>query len=431
MTMQTIQSDLIRKSYARCKHPSGLDIYLYPMPGFTSYYGLFGTRYGSIDNAFVDEQGQKVDLPEGIAHFLEHKLFESEDGDAFEKYAKTGAYSNAYTSFDRTCYLFSCSNRFYDNLKILLDFVRSPYFTPQTVQKEQGIIGQEIKMYEDLPSWRVMFNMLGGMFHNHPVKIDIAGTVDSIAKITDQLLYRCYNQFYDLSNMFLVLAGDFKEDEVLAFIDRNLKLPEQPAGAVSSLLPEEPDAVLQHKVSCSLDVAKPLFCIGFKEPTTGFTLDTMQMVSMEILLKMLVGTASPLYKRLLEEKLINEEFSLEYFTGRGFAVPMLDGESDRPERVLELVLEQAELYRKNGLDPRLFEAVRRELYGRGLRRFDAAESVCSMLSDAAVLGYELFGHFNCLKRITPDDVLKQLEVFTADRAVLSVVNPRSSPPFAG
>ena len=151
------------KKYTLCTLDSGLKIYLYKMSGFTSYYGMFGTRYGSVDNAFVDEKGNTVELPEGIAHFLEHKLFESEDGDAFTKYSKTGAYSNAYTSFDRTCYLFACSDRFYENLGILLDFVRSPYFTAQTVAKEQGIIDQEIRMYDDQPTWQVLFNMLSAM----------------------------------------------------------------------------------------------------------------------------------------------------------------------------------------------------------------------------------------------------------------------------
>ena len=159
-------------------------------PQYNAAYAVVGTKYGSIDTC-CSGNGEKTQVPEGIAHFLEHKLFESEDGDAFTKYAATGAYANAYTSFDRTCYLFSCSDRFYDNLGILLDFVQSPYFTAETVQKEQGIIGQEIRMYDDNPEWRVMFNMLLAMYKKHPVRIDIAGTVESIAEIDDKLLNKC------------------------------------------------------------------------------------------------------------------------------------------------------------------------------------------------------------------------------------------------
>ena len=426
MNKTVIKSELIKKEYILNEHPSGLKILLYPMKGFSSNYAIFGTKYGSVDNAYLNEKGERVDLPEGIAHFLEHKLFESEDGDAFAKYAKTGAYSNAYTSFDRTCYLFSCSNRFYDNLKILLDFVRSPYFTEATVSKEQGIIGQEIRMYDDMPNWRVMFNMLEGMFYNHPVRIDIAGTVDSIAKITHNTLYDCYNRFYDLSNMFIVLAGDFSTDEVLDFIYKNLKNAENPMGNTKSVIPEEPKEVKEHFVSCNLDVAKPLFCLGFKEADASETPDEMQLVSTEILLKMLAGSASPLYRELLEKGLINEEFSFEYFNGRGFALPIFEGESDNPEAVMELILEKIEQYKTNGLDKKLFEAVRRELYGRGICRFDASESVCSMLTDATVLNYDVFKYFDALAKITPEDVTARLSVFERENAVLSVVNPIKS-----
>ncbi|MBO5231372.1 MAG: insulinase family protein [Clostridia bacterium] len=425
MNKQIVKSALINKEYIVNEHPSGLKIMLYPMKGFSSNYAIFGTKYGAVDNAYVNEKGETVNLPEGIAHFLEHKLFESEDGDAFAKYAKTGAYSNAYTSFDRTCYLFSCSNRFYDNLKILLDFVRSPYFTEATVNKEQGIIGQEIRMYDDMPGWVVMFNMLAGIFHNHPVKIDIAGTVESIAKITYNTLYDCYNRFYDLSNMFIALAGDFNTDEVLDFIYNNLKLPENPVKDSSSVFPNEPKGVKEHFVSCKLDVAKPLFCLGFKGENAAETPNEMQIVSMEILLKMLAGSASPLYKELLQSSLVNEEFSFEYFNGRGFAVPIFEGESDNPQRVMELILSKAQEYREKGLDERLFEAVRRELYGRSIRRFDVAESVVSMLTDATVLGYDLFKYFEAITTVTPADVAEQLSVFLAENAVLSVVNPAS------
>ena len=423
MQKTLVKSSLLNKEFSLTVHPTGLNIFLYPMPGFSSNYAIFGTKYGSVDNSYLDDNEKKVDLPEGIAHFLEHKLFESEDGDAFSKYAKTGAYSNAYTSFDRTCYLFSCSNKFYDNLKILLDFVRSPYFTEATVNKEQGIIGQEIKMYDDMPNWRVMFNMLEGMFYSHPVRIDIAGTVQSIAKITDKTLYECYNRFYSLSNMFLVLAGDFNEDEVLDFINKNLKQDNVDKISANSVIEDEPDTVKENFVSCNLDVATPLFCIGFKESGKAKTPKIKQIAAMEILLKMLAGSASPLYKTLLEKGLINEEFSFEYFTGRGFALPIFDGESKNSNEVLELILAEAKKLKTGGFDDKLFEASRREIYGRGIRRFDSAEGVCSMLTDSAVLGYNLFDYFTSLSSITKDDILESLSVFTKEKAVLSVVNP--------
>lgn len=416
---QIIKSDILGKSYVLSTHPSGLKIYLYPMKGFTTYYGMFGTKYGSIDNSFVDENNKTVNLPEGIAHFLEHKLFESEDGDAFTKYAETGAYSNAYTSFDRTCYLFSCSNRFYDNLKILLNFVRSPYFTKETVEKEQGIIGQEIRMYDDQPSWQVLFNMLGAMYVNHPVKTDIAGTVESISEITHSLLYDCYNRFYSLSNMFIVLAGDFDPDEVLDFIYKNLKVSD-----VQTLNREpvnEPDRINKSYTECNLDVAKPLFCIGFKENIKTVCTSSKHTVAMELFLKMLVGPASRLYKKFLDEELINEDFTPEYFTGRGIAIPMFEGESKNPERILELILEEVESIKENGIDLKLFNAVKKELYGSVIRRFDKAESICSSLADGAVLGYDLFEQIEAILSAEPDDIKEILPLFKKENSVLSVV----------
>ncbi len=423
MALQKIKSTLLQKEYEVYRHPSGLTVLLVAMPGFSSYYGLFGTKYGSVDTGFLGADGKRVELPAGIAHFLEHKLFESEDGDAFAKYAATGAYSNAYTSFDRTCYLFSCSRRFYDNLEILLDFVRSPYFTAATVEKEQGIIGQEIKMYDDMPNWRVLFNMLEGMFHNHPVRTDIAGTVDSIAQISHSLLYDCYHRFYSLSNMFLVLAGDFQTQEVASFIEKHLTEPKESIADTDSVLPNEPTNVVTHRVVAKMDVAKPLFSIGFKSPEPVATPDAKQLVTMEILMKMLAGPATPLYKQLLDEGLINEEFSMEFFNGRGFALPLFDGESEHPDRVLDLLLQKAESFRCEGIDEILFEAVRRELYGHCILRFDSSESVCAMLADSYVLGYDLFAYFDLLAHIQPADILPALDWFRRERSVLSVIEP--------
>ena len=210
------------ESYVKAELENGLTVYISEKPQYSSSYAIFGTKYGSIDTRFAKDDGEMIDVPEGIAHYLEHKLFEGEDGDAFSKYAKTGANANAFTSFDRTCYLFSCSDNFYENLDILLNFVQSPYFTEENVLKEQGIIGQEIRMYDDSPSWRVMFNLLENMYQNHPVRIDIAGTVESIAKIDADLLYKCYETFYNPANMFICIAGNIDADKTLKQIEKTV-----------------------------------------------------------------------------------------------------------------------------------------------------------------------------------------------------------------
>ena len=261
MLKEYFESDF-GENYVKAEHPSGLKIFILEKPQYNSAYAIFGTKYGSIDNCFSVD-GEKCEVPEGIAHFLEHKLFESEDGDAFTKYAETGAYANAFTSFDKTCYLFSCSNRFYENLNILLNFVQSPYFTEKTVQKEQGIIGQEITMYDDSPAWRVMFNMLLSMYKNHPVRIDIAGTVKSISEINSDLLYKCYNTFYNPANMFICIAGNIDAEKTLKMIENGIHNSE-PVEIIRGEF-EDNDDVETNYVDQQLDVAIPIFTYGSKQ----------------------------------------------------------------------------------------------------------------------------------------------------------------------
>ncbi|MGN1443956.1 MAG: EF-P 5-aminopentanol modification-associated protein YfmH, partial [Acutalibacteraceae bacterium] len=221
METKTIESKLLNEKYVEINHKSGLKIFVMEKPDYTGAFAMFGTKYGSVDTCFkLKNEADYTKVPEGIAHFLEHKLFESEDLDAFERFEKTGANANAFTSFDKTCYIFQCADNFSESLEILLDFVKHPYFTEATVQKEQGIIGQEIKMYQDDPDWQVLFNLLRGLYVNNPVRIDIAGTVESIAQINADLLYSCYNTFYNLSNMALAVVGNVTVNQVLEIADK-------------------------------------------------------------------------------------------------------------------------------------------------------------------------------------------------------------------
>ncbi len=410
----------IGESYVKAVHPSGLKIYILEKPQYNSSYAVFGTKYGSIDNCFA-VNGIETRVPEGIAHFLEHKLFESEDGDAFTKYAETGAYANAFTSFDRTCYLFSCSDKFEENLQILLDFVQSPYFTAATVQKEQGIIGQEIKMYDDSPGWRVMFNMLLAMYKNHPVRIDIAGTVESIAEIDDKLLYECYNTFYNPSNMFICIAGNVNTEKVLSQIESGIKNTE--AKEITRIDSEEPDEILNPYTEQSLSVAQPLFCLGFKETVKEPERTVKEKICTSVLLEILAGDSSPLYKRLINEGLINDEFQSEYFTGRGYACAMFSGESQNPKRVAEEIKAEIARLRADGIDKKLFSAVRAAMYGDAIRIFNSTEAIAMQLVGCAMSDTGLFDEIKYLKTITADDVQKRLSLLCGDKAVLSVINP--------
>ena len=420
MTRQVFESE-IGESYIKAVHPSGLKIYILEKPQYNSAYAVFGTKYGSIDTCFT-VNGEETRVPEGIAHFLEHKLFESEDGDAFTKYAATGAYANAYTSFDRTCYLFSCSDRFYDNLGILLDFVQSPYFTEQTVAKEQGIIGQEIRMYDDSPEWRVMFNMLMNMYHRHPVRIDIAGTVESIAEINADLLYKCYNTFYNPSNMFVCIAGNVNAEKVLAQINGAVKT--NAPHEITRNFEEEPDSVVNSCCEQKLAVAQPLFCFGYKEKAENPERTVKEKICTSLLLEIIAGDASPLYKKLINEGLINDEFSSEYFTGNGYAAVIFEGESCDPKRVADGIKTEVERLKADGIDKKLFSAVRCGMYGDAVRAMGNVESIAMQLVSCAMSDSGLFDELKYLKTVTPDDVYRRLSLLESEKTVLSVINPQ-------
>ncbi len=419
MLKQVFENE-IGESYVKCEHESGLKIYILEKPLYNTAYAAFGTNYGSIDNCF-SVNGEVINVPEGIAHFLEHKLFESEDGDAFTRYAETGANANAFTSFDKTCYIFNCSDRFYDNLEILLDFVQSPYFTAATVQKEQGIIGQEIRMYDDSPGWRVLFNMLLAMYKNHPVRIDIAGTTESIAQIDDKLLYKCYDTFYNPQNMFLCIAGNVDTDKVLKMVEKAIKPKDKVE--LCRIMPEEPEEVLNPLVSQALEVATPMFAFGYKEKVEA-PLTVKERICTAVLLDIIAGDASPLYKKLINEGLINDEFSFEYFNGPGYATVIFEGESNNPQKVAQEIKNEINRLKEEGLNKKLFAAVRSGLYGNAVRGFNSVETIAMGLIDCAMNGTDLFDDLKYLKSITIDDVYKRLSRLSDDKTVLSVIVPK-------
>ena len=422
MKIEEIVSNELSEKYYKTTHKSGLDIYVFPKEGYRSTYAIFGTKYGSVNRCFSVDGGEKVTVPDGIAHYLEHKLFESEDGDAFARYAKTGANANAYTSFSKTCYLFSCSDNFEDSLRILLDFVTSPYFTPQTVQKEQGIIGQEIKMYDDSPDWRVMFNMLEAMYEKHPVKIDIAGTVESISHITAELLYQCYNTFYNLGNMALCVAGNADMETVLKIADEVLK--EQKPKKVESFFEPESEGVSKDYVEQEFPVAVPLFNLGFKENGSKKLSDEEAALN-EIVMTMLFSSTGKLYTRLLDAGLINSSFCYEFSEGPGYAVSILSGESREPEKVAKMIKDYIEKVKRDGFEEEDFEIAKKTVYGDLIGSFNSPSFIGNALMDCALFGGNLFNYANAVANADMDGAKKRLDnMLMTDRSVLSVIVPQ-------
>ena len=418
---QTIKSDRIGESYYKIKHPSGLNILVWEMPEFSSVYALFGTKYGSINTKFKTKKDKDfIEVPEGIAHFLEHKLFENEHCDVFELYA-TGASGNAYTSFDQTAYLFSCTENYQESLKILLDFVQAPYFTQETVDKEQGIIGQEIRMCEDTPWRQVFFNLLRCLYVNHPVKIEIAGTVESIAKIDADLLYSCYNTFYNLNNMALAIAGNIKLDEVLAICDEHLKVKENPE--LETAFPDEPEEVNEDKLVVTMPVGTPIFAIGYKSIPFDGKERVKKELEASILLNLICGSTSELYKELYYEGLINSNFYTEVDSGDGFFASVFCGESKSPQEVFNRIKAEIDRIKAEGIDRGLFEIIKKAEYGKLISGLNSAEKCATLMFESDLLiGVDAFENIEALAQITEKDILDCIDIlFDNKKTAITIV----------
>lgn len=416
-----IENEILGEGYYSIDHKSGLKILVYPKPEFTSTYAVFGTKYGSIDTRFKrSDRDSFTEIPAGTAHFLEHKLFESEELDAFQRYAKTGASANAYTSFDRTCYLFACTGHFKENLEILLDFVRHPYFTEETVRKEQGIIGQEIDMYKDSPEWECLFNLLECLYHKHPVKIDIAGTKDSIAQITAEMLFSCYETFYNLSNMALAVAGKTTVEEVLEVADRLLEGDENVT--VERAFEKEEESIVKNYIEEKLPVGTPVFVLGYKESFFNESCTLEEEIAMSLILDIIAGQISPLYKELLDEGLINGSFGTEFFNGHNYASCLFSGESVNPAEVARKINSCVKELKEKGITEEQFETVRKKQYGKTVRAFTDIDTVANGLIVSHFEKEELFSEFEVIKNLKLEFVNELLKkCFNEDKAALSVV----------
>lgn len=400
-------------------HASGTEIFMLPMEGYSSATAQFTAKFGSQDNSFRTVDGEFVKIPDGTAHYLEHKLFESEEKDAFSLFAQTGASCNAGTSFDYTQYYFSCADKFAQNLEILLDFVASPYFTEENVEKERGIIAQEITMYRDNPSWRVFTNLLEALYEKNPVRLDIAGTVESISQITPKTLYDCYNTFYNPSNMFLCVAGNFDPEDVCRVCEEKLR-----AGKAFSVETEpfdEPYAVAKKLVRIAMPVAKPIFEIGFKRREVQGMGEIEDYIYFNILFDMIFGESSEFYEKMRENGLLNDEWGVSVFSGRGHLFPTARGESEKPELILEEMQKLIRECKKNPPSRELFERVKKATYGSLVRDFSNVSSVASTLSESALSGVSPFAAINTAAAADYDTLLGKLESLDEENASVSIV----------
>ena len=403
---------------------NGLPVCIVPKKGFSRKYALFATRYGGMDMRFR-LNGQWLDTPAGIAHYLEHKMFDTEDGNALQELAMNGAEPNAFTSNAITCYYFDSTEKFYENLEILLSFVSVPYFTDESVEKEQGIIGQEIGMIEDNPEWQVYKQLMQSLYHTSPARTPVAGSVESIREITAQTLYDCHKAFYTPANMCLVVVGDVEPQQVLDIARRVLpkgsgELIERDYGA------EEPTEAARAYAEERMEVSMPSFLVGFKCPPQHGGEEQHRFAAIgELACDVLMGESSPLYARLYSQGLINGSFGAAFDILPGAAYAYAGGDSKDPKAVAEAILAEAQRLVREGVDEDYYKRIVNANFGAALRELNSFESIAVSMAEGRFQGYDPYRFPEIYDSITAADVLAFLrENVTRSHMALSVIAPK-------
>jgi len=402
--VKEIYNEVIKETVYQKDIANGLTIILMPRKHYNKQFGIFATNYGSIDNHFLDpETGEEVTVPDGIAHFLEHKLFEGKIEDTFSRFARFGASTNAFTDYTTTAYLFSSTSKFQENLLNLIDFVQDPYFTDENVNKEKGIIVQEIKMYEDDPHYQVYLNLMKGLFHKHPARLDIAGTIESINKITKDDLYLCYKTFYNPVNMVLFLTGGINPEETISLIEENQSRKEfEPWKGVKRLYPEEPSTVYQSYIKEQMAVSQPLLNLGIKEkelPDEPYTM-IKQDLATEILLDLVIGKGSNLYQELYDEGLLDDNFHHYYILEKGYGYLLMGGETREPDLLAERLI--------NGIDEAVKD-IQEEDFKRTIKKH-TGQFIESFNSFDIIASKYIHYHFKGLNYFDTIEVIRDIDL---------------------
>lgn len=385
---------------------NGLKVFICPKKGYTKKIGMYGTIYGSIDNDFVDiTTGERTKVEDGIAHFLEHKLFEQEGDNALDVFAKMGVSSNAYTSFDHTVYFFETSSKFDECLEKLLNFVNTPYFTDANVEKEKGIIGQEIRMYDDEPNAVVYYNVLKAMYKIHPLKIDIAGTVESVNRIDKEALYSCYNTFYNPANMFLIIIGDVNIEETIKKIEieANNNISRSSA-KVERFTQNEPENLAMDYIEKKLDVYMPYICIGFKHKANKGKENIKNTVIVDIINDVCFSSLSDFYEQMYNDEVINDPIQISYECGADFAHTIIFATSKNHEECETRLKEYLNSLRLEGIDNKLFEIVKKKKIGEHIAETEDLMAIHRQIIDSIIQETPIYEEYEVLEKITVQDI---------------------------
>lgn len=422
--MQIIENIKLKEKLYVEKLENGLTVMILPRKTTQKKYAMWGVNFGSIDNHFINPDNNKeIKIPDGVAHFLEHKMFEQENGiNSLDALSSLGVDANAYTTNDYTTYLFECTDNFYEALDELMDYVQHPYYTDENVEKEKGIIGQEINMYDDYPTWKVYMNAMECLYHNNPVKLDIAGTIESITPITKETLYDCYNTFYTPSNMLMVITGDFEPEKLIQEI-KNRIVKNENKGEIKRIYPEEPEEINKEKIEAVMDVNNPIFVIAIKDKTLeNETEQVKKHIAIEILLNIIAGKSSKLYKELYEKGMVMSPLDLDYEFSKQYAHIAISGQSNEPERVMEELKKEIEKLKKEGLEKQQFERIKKKIYGDYITEYNDISGVARMLMSDYFKGINSFEYIENHKQVTKEYAEKILkEIFDENKMVISIV----------
>lgn len=421
--MQTIYNSKVKETLYIDKLKNGLTVMIIPKKGIQKKYIIWGTHYGSNDNKFiVPGEEEIVEVPKGVAHFLEHKMFEQENGrNSLDVLSSLGVLANAYTTNDHTAYLYECTENFYEALDEFMDYVQHPYFTDENVEKEKGIIGQEIKMYDDYPEWKVYLNALSAMYHTNPVKLDITGTVETISHIDKDILYKCYNTFYNPSNMCLVVCGDFEPEKLIEEIKKRL-IEKTNNGEIRRIFDKEEDSIVKEKIEEKMEVSKPLFTIGIKCKVPNQNEKVKLHITIEIILNMLIGDSSELYKELYKKGNIYSVPNISYEFSTNYAHILISENSNNPEELYTELKQKISEYKNSGLNKQDFERIKKMIYGQYIKEYNDVTDISRMFLADFMKGINSFDYLEEIGTIDvnfANQILK--DTFKEEKMVLSVV----------
>ena len=421
--MQIIENSKVKEKLYIEKLKNGLTVMIIPKKGIQKKYIIWGTNYGSNDNRFiVPGENEITEVPKGVAHFLEHKMFEQENGrNSLDVLTDIGVSANAYTTNDHTAYLYEATDNFYEALDEFMDYVQHPYFTDENVEKEKGIIGQEIMMYDDYPQWKVYLNALECMYYNNPVKLDITGTIETISHIDKDILYKCYKTFYNPSNMAMVVAGDFEPEKLLEEIKKRL-VNNKSNGEIKRIFDEEPQEIVKSYVEQNMEVSMPLFTIGIKDTPAEEKERVRKNIAIEILLNMIIGASSDLFKELYNKGNCYWSPSIEYNFNKNYAHILLTGQSNNPQELFEMFKQQVKYSIENGLNEEDVERTKKMIYGEYIKEYDDVVDISRMFLSDYFKGINSFDYLENVE-IVNLEYLNQIlkDVFQERKMILSVV----------